>query len=637
MAPFRPCSIVGLSRHVQKPRWLPSRAFGLLLLGGVTLCGAVLGVSPVQGMAPSGWHPDGREVDLDTWADANDIEMVVTNVGSIACDMTSSSAGLIYPSGTTKTAVFAAGLWLGAYSNGELRVTVAEYSDMYSPGPILSPTSWGDAGSPYYRVYKINAGDMPSSNPDYDLWLHWPPLVPGGPPLDHGMPRLLGDQTLWSVYNDLNPNQDGNDGGTTAPLGVQVRQSIFSFQDPPNNRIVFLEYEIINGGAGPLNDVFVSLWADPDLGGSTDDLVGCDTLRQVGFCYNATNADNIYGAEPPAVGIVLLQGPIVPAPGQTAWVNGQPVPGYRNLPMTSFQKYINGTDPRVASTTYNYMRGLLADGAEMVDPTTGGTTRFAVPGDPVEGTGWLDADPADRRMMVSCGPFNMAPGEMQVVTAALLIGQGSDRLASISDLRSVSDRARTTFSEMFPAQPTPVQLASFEARPGPGGVRVSWRLGEIGENTNLLLDRDCGGGWTAVREEPFRGLMMEFLDTVAEPGSICRYRLSAIDASGERVFLGETQAEVPTLSGLALHVQRNPSRGPVMVTWNLPTAGEARLEAFAPSGRRLCALMAESAPAGPGQMEWDGSDAAGRPVSGVVWLRLTAATGTAKERIVLVR
>ena len=144
MAPFHSCSNVGVSRHAQELRRLSSRVLGLLLLGAVGLCGVMLGVSPVQGIAPSGRHPGGREIDLDAWADANDIEMVTTNVGSIACDMAGMSAGFIYPSGTTKTAVFAAGLWVGAHSNGELRVTVADYSPMYSPGPILSPTSWGD-------------------------------------------------------------------------------------------------------------------------------------------------------------------------------------------------------------------------------------------------------------------------------------------------------------------------------------------------------------------------------------------------------------------------------------------------------------------------------------------------------------
>jgi hypothetical protein len=75
----------------------------------------------------------------------------------------------------------------------------------------------------------------------------------------------------------------------------------------------------------------------------------------------------------------------------------------------------------------------------------------------------------------------------------------------------------------------------------------------------------------------------------------------------------------------------------VVVTWNLPVAGEVRLEAFAPSGRLLRVLTAETAPAGPGQVEWNGNDAVGRPVSGVAWLRLTTAAGTARERVILVR
>src|SRR5262249_53839644 len=72
-----------------------------------------------------------------TRIDINDISMVVKNTGSFAYDTQAGSAGLEFPKGTGKTAVFAAGIWMGAQVAGKLRVSVAEYSDDYKPGAAV--------------------------------------------------------------------------------------------------------------------------------------------------------------------------------------------------------------------------------------------------------------------------------------------------------------------------------------------------------------------------------------------------------------------------------------------------------------------------------------------------------------------
>src|SRR5258705_3669468 len=69
--------------------------------------------------------------------DINNISMVVKNTGSFAYDTEGGGAGLEFPKGTGKTAVFAAGLWFGAMVNGAVRVSVAEYSDDYHPGQAV--------------------------------------------------------------------------------------------------------------------------------------------------------------------------------------------------------------------------------------------------------------------------------------------------------------------------------------------------------------------------------------------------------------------------------------------------------------------------------------------------------------------
>src|SRR5207342_680302 len=123
----------------------------------------------------------------------------------------------------------------------------------------------------------------------------------------------------------------------------------------PLENTVFLRFVIINKGPYTLTHMHASLWSDPDLGGFLDDLVGVDVPRALGFVYNATNADAMYGAQVPSLGFDLLQGPKV---------SGSP------LGMSAFIKYVNGTDPATPVQTRNHQQGLSANGSPIVDPIT---------------------------------------------------------------------------------------------------------------------------------------------------------------------------------------------------------------------------------------------------------------------------
>src|SRR5262245_58667623 len=86
--------------------------------------------------------------------DLNQDNLWVTNIGSFAWDIASGSAGLVYPRGSGHTAVFAAGLWVGGMRSGQTRVTVAEYTQEYGPGPMIG-TSPSDPAAPDAKVYKV--------------------------------------------------------------------------------------------------------------------------------------------------------------------------------------------------------------------------------------------------------------------------------------------------------------------------------------------------------------------------------------------------------------------------------------------------------------------------------------------------
>lgn len=485
-------------------------------MGIVALCApARAGLSP----RPVAGRVQPASIDNTATIGVNNLQMVVTNVGSFAYDATNhygKADGLYFPRGTNKTVIFASGLWVGARINGTPRVTVAEYSTEYSPGGMSNGTFVPDAGR--YHVYKINRGDSRETNPDYANW----PFDDGAPALKNAagsdsldefgnrIPTILGDQSLYAIYNDADPGAHTNGAGRSDPLGLEVQQYVFAFaRGGALGNTVYLTFKIINKGHDTLEDTYVSLWSDPDVGNASDDLVGCDTLLSLGYAYN-DGPDYVYGAGAPAVGFDFLEGPVVPAPGDSALQFRRYIHGFRNLPMTSFNKYVNGTDPTNKIESYNYMRGLWANGDSVTDDA-GQVTPFQVAGDPVTEAGWIDVNAGDRRFMMSSGPFTMAPGDTQEVVVAVLVGQGDDHLSSITALKSVSSQAQAVFDLNFripfpPPQPqvwyqplaNDVELIwSTEAE---GDVQVSDVLHQrfVMEGYNVYQGESQAGPWKKI-------------------------------------------------------------------------------------------------------------------------------------------
>src|SRR5262245_65758182 len=103
----------------------------LLLSAGVVAAATTTGTK--RRTRPARTNPE----DASQRIDINNISMVVKNTGSFAYDTQNGAAGLEFPKGTGKTAVFAAGLWIGAQAGGTTRVSVAEYSDAFRPGAVI--------------------------------------------------------------------------------------------------------------------------------------------------------------------------------------------------------------------------------------------------------------------------------------------------------------------------------------------------------------------------------------------------------------------------------------------------------------------------------------------------------------------
>ncbi|HET9952182.1 MAG TPA: FlgD immunoglobulin-like domain containing protein [Candidatus Eisenbacteria bacterium] len=554
--------------------------------------------------------------------DVNNLDMFVTNHGSLAFDLTTMGPGLIYPKGTSSAVVYASGILIGAKVGGEVRLALGEYLQEFTPGPMSGGSYQSDQWE--FKNYPIDRSGAGFAD-------YLANAVPQGAPVDGaGDPLVLGDATIWSVFNDADPALHTNEAGSTAPLGVEVQQTVYAFNRSGTlGNTLFVKWRLLNKGANQLDSTYVAAWVDPDLGGFTDDLVGCDTTLSLGYCYNATNLDQTYGSNPPAVGFALLQGPIVPvSPGVTD-----------TLGMAAFFKYINGTDPASAAESYNVMRGFHTDGSsvhEFDDPLQPITT-FQHTGDPVAGTGWLDSNAGDRRFLLSTGPFTFAPGDTQEVVFAICVGQGADRLSSVTALRQAVDALRQPFDP-----PTAVSATLLQMDARPDRVRLLWEVPGAVASSARVFRREEWSDWVFLgAATPDGGSRVRFEDADVEAGARYVYRLVVRESSGEESSF-EVQVDVPRETAPAAAALRfrtaNPTRGPVAIDFGLPAAGPVRLEVYDARGARVATLATAFSNAGWHALTWDGRDGRGSAVaSGIYFLRLEAADGVVVRKLAMTR
>lgn len=414
------------------------------------------------------------------------------------------NSGFEYPKGSNKQVFFQSGfMWGGKIDLGggnlEERVGGSAYRQGLVPGAIVN----GVAENPeaeHVRIYRVRrdweTGNVSAEITDgegteeeirqqyQDDWNEWPAQY-GAPYEDvnnsgsyepsEDIPGFPGsDQTIWFVANDLDPATTDFMYGSL-PLGIEMQATIWAYNSTGAlGNMLFRAYKIINESDATFEDMYVSMWSDPDVGDAQDDYGGSDVDLSLSYIYNGNSSDATYGSTPPAGGFDFFQGPIVETgdPGDEAIFEGEVVPGAVNLPMTAFYFFINSGDPRFSDPPqgeyqgtiefYRLFRGLIGTtGEAFTDPTNGETTKFPLYGDPLEGTGWLDGDlhpPGDRRIGSASGPFTMEPGDVQeIVVAQIAAGasEGIDRLSAVALLKFYDLEAQTTYNNFFQVAPPP--------------------------------------------------------------------------------------------------------------------------------------------------------------------------------------
>lgn len=435
--------------------------------------------SDASNYSPIGSNPRSSPVPTQQVAlDGNNINSWIINTGIFDQDLrVFNTPGFEYPKGMGSYAIFSTGLTVAARVNNQLLMSSGSYSGEYAPGHVVInggvPTAVTDWT---FHIYSVKRGDNQNNNPD---WLYWGYMIPYGAPfidVNHNgtyepaidTPGIrYAEQTIFLCMTDGFASEHGPGegfGGGTLPLFNEVHVTAWCYNVLYLQDVQFLKWDIINKSTTPWNSTYISVVNDPDLGCADDDYIGCDTSRNLGFCYNAHDVD--------CSGTYRYPG-IVPSVG-IMWIKCSNQ--YRSL--TSFDFFTNVSsggpicerdpNPAGAENAYNYMKGFKSDGTPWVIPPGGqvNVTKFCYNGDPESGTGWCEAQsqisgsvqncggpniftgpivsantPGDRRMVLNTGSdnFTMNPGDTQKILISQIAALGSSRRNSVTMLKSRAD------------------------------------------------------------------------------------------------------------------------------------------------------------------------------------------------------
>lgn len=397
------------------------------------------------------------------------------------------NSGFFWPGGKSafQAAIYSDGLIWTGFVNGELRANGVLYRSGLQPGNIMSDNNIASKNSEIFKSWKFRSDieQMPFGsvkNGYINDYLHWPVSI-GAPWIDKNkngiyepelgdLPKIIGDELHWMVMNDMDTAKTLNVFGSN-PIGLEVQLSIFGFKDNPQLKdVIFKKYLVINKSNQTVSNMYFCYFSDDDLGGGSNDFVGCDTTLNLGYSWVSTNYNVVYGLNPPSVGHMILQGPVIKGhPTDRAFFNGIIRDGYKNLGMTTFAANFKNhpllpSDPNLGlglyqSTieVYNLLRGLRNDGSTFINPLTNQPSHFHFSGDPESESGWIEGKEypnanvsypsfgGDRKYYITSGTFNFAPGDTQEIVMAILIVRGNNNRNSVTELKNLARKIRQLY------------------------------------------------------------------------------------------------------------------------------------------------------------------------------------------------
>ena len=378
------------------------------------------------------------------------LHLQVTNIGqtgNAANPARTTVPSAEYPPGSGFDHLYAAGLWIGAIdASGIPHVTTAAYEVEYSPETEpqnvcvnLPLDQVADVREAYEGIPGGNRVISSSLDPDDDGDGRIDEDFLNG--LDDDLDGLcdedfsaIGQQMFATEYRDdlpairqINPEH--------VPLGVRVRQTSYAWSTPGQSDFVGMDYQITNLSGRSIRNVFVAIFADPDVGSravdgyflddqcalfdSTVTYIGASgepVNRRIQMAYAYDNPDN---------------------PNRPQDNKGGDVPGYFGCMFLNHTVDPAGitAPPRVGITAFKYFSG-SASFAAGGDPEND-AQRYQLltdprlnPSSPTFTGNVQSSRPLDYRFIMATGPFSqILPDSTLTVSVAWVAGIGLGRFS----------------------------------------------------------------------------------------------------------------------------------------------------------------------------------------------------------------
>ena len=202
----------------------------------------------------------------------------------------------------------------------------------------------------------------------------------------------------------------------------------------------------------------------------------------------------------------------------------------------------------------------------------------------------------------------------------------------------VSDHSALLLLELY--DDTPVALAYFRAEASAGAVDLAWELSPGSDPAEFRLEAELDGAtWEPGFSEPLPGsYSARDTDPRLAAGGSATYRLYLREGAGW-LLARSASVELPAATvPVALRAHPNPFNPATTLSFDLPTAGHARLALYDLGGRRVTLLHEGALESGPALFEWNGRDDQGRELaSGVYLARLMFEGGSRQVKLIMIR
>ena len=318
------------------------------------------------------------------------------------------NSGFEFPKGSNKYCVYESGFLWGGVSDSIVYLGGSSYPSGLVPGVIMENGQSQNISDPQNRIfrsirkywddvldYESQSVDVPKETiiEQYEMDSQEWPAELGAPFEDincngkydagYDIPGIPGaDQTIWFAANNSDPDKSEQLYGSL-PTDIEMQVTIWGYNFNGSLRnTIFKKYILINKSNRNYENLFATIWCDPDLGNAMDDLIACDTILNMGYAYNANETDENYNNNPPASGYLFLsadENVINPIMKSFAYI----------FPDYAWDDDIN----KYRREFYNYLQqgrtSPLGEYYSVPEELGGGITQYPLSGDPYSGTGFF--------------------------------------------------------------------------------------------------------------------------------------------------------------------------------------------------------------------------------------------------------